>query len=156
MRVIIFLAVFFPLDIFGQFSEIVVVDSVLTKQTLYSNCLSWFAVSFKSANSVIQMKDLETGKIIGKGILNSKVTAMGINQTGNTYVTITISLRNGKYKYEFNDIRWEYANSGPVWSWDVAPNMANKPWERWKADVEREINNIIPGLKKSMIVKSDF
>ena len=53
-------------------TNIVNVDSTLKKTNLYSNALSFFALEFKSANDVIQMKDQETGKIIGKGIIDNR------------------------------------------------------------------------------------
>lgn len=74
---------------FGQItSEVISVDSTLKKEVLYSNALTFFAYEFKSANNVIQMKDVESGKVIGKGIAD------------NREITITISCKDGKYKYE--------------------------------------------------------
>jgi hypothetical protein len=69
------------------FSE-VIIDSNLTKETLYSNALSFFAATFNSANAVIQMKDPESGKVIGKGIIDGKE------------VMITITCKDKKYKYD--------------------------------------------------------
>lgn len=66
----------------------VISDSSFKKDNLYSNALSFFAMEFKSANNVIQMKDPETGKVIGKG------------KAGDRNLTITISCKDGKYKYE--------------------------------------------------------
>jgi hypothetical protein len=66
----------------------VISDSSFRKDNLYSNALSFFAMQFKSANNVIQMKDPETGKVIGKG------------KAGDRNLTITISCKDGKYKYE--------------------------------------------------------
>jgi hypothetical protein len=78
---------------FGQStSEVVSVDSSFTKEILYSNALSFFANTFNSANNVIQMKDPETGKIIGRGLLGKDKRD----------VTITISCKDTKYKYEID------------------------------------------------------
>lgn len=71
-------------------TDVVTVDSTLNKQTLYSNALSFFAVEFKSANNVIQMKDSDAGKVIGKGIAGSRD------------ITITITCKDGRYKYEID------------------------------------------------------
>ena len=71
-----------------NYSGVVNVDSTFTKNVLYSNGLSFFANTFKSSNHVIQMKEPESGKIIGKGIVN------------NRDVTITILCKDGKYKYD--------------------------------------------------------
>jgi len=78
-------------------SEIVKVDSTLKKSTLFSNGLTWFAYQFKSSNDVIQMKDIESGKIIGKGIFEY------INQNGKSiprHILITLTVKDGKYKIE--------------------------------------------------------
>ena len=71
-------------------TDVVTVDSTLKKQTLYSNALSFFAVEFKSANNVIQMKDAETGKVIGKGIVDDRE------------IVVTITCKDGKYKYDID------------------------------------------------------
>jgi hypothetical protein len=78
-------------------SEIVTVDSAIIKSTLFSNGLAWFAYQFKSANDVIQMKDSDAGKIIGKGFVKH-VDNNGKLEPRN--LLITLSVKNGKYKYE--------------------------------------------------------
>ena len=78
-------------------SEVITVDSTLKKSTLFSNGLTWFAYQFKSSKDVIQMKDLESGKIIGKGIFEY------VDQHGKSiprHILITLSVKDGKYKYD--------------------------------------------------------
>jgi len=88
-KIILTLLMFVSVISFSQTtSEVVSVDSTLTKSNLYSNALAFFALEFKSANNVIQMKDAETGKVIGKGIVDDRS------------ITITISCKDGKYKYD--------------------------------------------------------
>jgi hypothetical protein len=70
------------------YSGVVELDSTFSKSILYSNGLSFFANTFKSSNNVIQMKDSESGKIIGKGIADDR------------NITITIVCKDGKYKYD--------------------------------------------------------
>jgi hypothetical protein len=101
MKKILFLiSISFILNVsFGQttVSEIVKVDSALKKSTLFSNGLAWFAYQFKSSNDVIQMKDLESGKIIGKGIFEY------VYQNGKSiprHILITLTVKDGKYKYD--------------------------------------------------------
>jgi hypothetical protein len=77
-------------------SGVVKLDSTFNKSTLYSNALSFFANAFKSANAVIQMKDAEVGKVIGKGIADDRE------------VTITIECKDGKYKYNIDIQMKEY------------------------------------------------
>lgn len=102
MRRIILLAItaVFVCNIQSQtlYSNVVTLDSTQTKSVLFSNALSWFALTFKSANDVIQMKDAETGKIIGKGIF--EMTDNGGKSLPRN-ITITISIKDSKYKYDF-------------------------------------------------------
>jgi len=88
-KIVLILLILIKVSSFSQVvSEVVKVDSTINKVNLYSNALSFFATEFKSANDVIQMKDAETGKVIGKGIVDKRE------------ITITISCKDGKYKYE--------------------------------------------------------
>lgn len=89
--IIVFVIGMIALQSYGQtISNIMNVDSTLKKSILYSNALSFFALEFKSANDVIQMKDAETGKVIGKGIVDKR------------QITIEITCKDGKYKYEID------------------------------------------------------
>lgn len=90
-KLILTLFLFVGVNSFSQtISDVVSVDTILSKTNLYSNALSFFALEFKSANDVIQMKDAETGKVIGKGIIDGRS------------ITIGISCKNGKYKYDID------------------------------------------------------
>jgi hypothetical protein len=40
----------------------------LTKDQIFSKCLEWMAQSFVDSKEVIELKDKENGKIIGKGV----------------------------------------------------------------------------------------
>lgn len=94
------------LPVIGQnFSE-VVVDSTKSKSQLYSNALTFFAEYFKSANNVIQMKDPETGKVIGKGLIGD-----------GEEIKITITCKDGKYKYDIECFYWIDDISFPITEW---------------------------------------
>jgi len=147
-----------PLFNFAQteFTEVVQVDSTTKKTVLYSNSLNWFAKTFKSANNVIQMKDAETGKVIGKGILSAAPKSMGVKGDGSTWATITITSKDGKYKYEFTEIYFQY-RAGTTFKYDGQPGMGQKKaFEGWKEEVKNEINAMIVELKKEMAKKDNF
>lgn len=73
---------------FSSDTSEVVTASGVEKATLYSNALTFFAETFKSANDVIQMKDPASGKIIGKGFLKDRK------------ITITIEVKDEKFRYQ--------------------------------------------------------
>lgn len=108
-------------------SDVVNVDSMLTKENLYSNALAFFALEFKSANDVIQMKDAETGKLIGKGIVDGRS------------ITIGISCKNGKYKYDIdidpckNDIDIKF-NTNTKWM-DKGETIGKLKWVNGKVTI---------------------
>ena len=93
-----------PLDsISGKITYKEVVKDSLTKDELYIRTKEWFARSFTSAQDVLQMDDRQAGKLIGKG------TARGFNNSAllsngfTLYYTVSIILKDGKYKYEISD-----------------------------------------------------
>src|SRR5687767_6817912 len=98
---------------FGQekFIKVAEVDSIqFKKTTLYNNAISWISANFKSSESVIDLKDPETGKIVVKCNLNTKPIIMGTIASGVSYTTITIQVKDGKYKITFNNTGFDYYN----------------------------------------------
>lgn len=108
-----------------EFSEVINAEGKTVAQ-IYPIVKSWIAISFKSANSVIQMDDKDNGMIICKG--NFSYRAPG----GSTYrcidgavdFTLKIQIRDGRYKVTLNDfthksldIRWS-----KTWSFDIITN----------------------------------
>jgi hypothetical protein len=64
----------FPIAANGEiiYSEKVDVDSIKSTE-LYVRAHEWFAKTFKSAQSVIQLDDKEAGKILGKGSIQAGI-----------------------------------------------------------------------------------
>ena len=109
------------------FSE-VIIDSNLTKETLYSNALSFFAATFNSANAVIQMKDPESGKVIGKGIIDGKE------------VMITITCKDKKYKYDIEMVMTKEINL-PI------TKLGNMPYAQIAPLVEKVRAQAVPQVQ---------
>jgi hypothetical protein len=88
------------------YTEIVTVDSALTKEELYNRAREFFAVKYKSANDVIQLDDKLTGKIIAKGSSKVFTRDMGmVKEAGYMHHTFKIETKNGRYRYEIKDLR---------------------------------------------------
>ena len=83
------------------YTEVVFVDSLTNKQELFSRAKEWFAKTFQSSTNVIQMEDKEDGKIIGKALLPIYNKTLG--DFGHIHYTISIFLKDGRYKYELSD-----------------------------------------------------
>jgi|ERR1035437_207025 hypothetical protein len=158
----------FPLDANGEivYSGIVNVDSINSKE-LYVRAHTWFANTFKSAKSVIQLDDKEAGKIIGKGFIEVvtpfKAGVMGtVGFVGNVYFTLDIQTKDGKYKYvlsnfsyinSINDAEFDFKSSSVVKN-----GLYQKKWDLWwqnaKINTNADVLNLIESLKKAMNINN--
>lgn len=161
----------FPRDATGKivYTEVIEMPN-MTKDILYSRAYEWFAKTFNSAQNVIQMQDKENGKIVGKGSFGDiNITAnLGlVTIEGKVNFTISVYLKDGKYKYEITDFVHEGMGH---WSNGVRPANGGaleneKPdcgrstitlgkWEKIKIQANERALALIEGLKKAMAVES--
>lgn len=87
-------------------SNIIVINGK-SKNKIFEESKIWIAKSFKSANSVIQYSDKETGSIIGKGTI--KYPCDGVIDCGAfgediVNFTIKIDVKENKARVVFSDI----------------------------------------------------
>ena len=85
--------------------SVLILDSTLKQEKLYSAGLEWFAINYKSAMNVLQLQDKEAGTIIGKARMSCVIKSgkfMPLNSTNISY-TLKLSFKNGKMKYELSD-----------------------------------------------------
>ena len=150
-----------------QFTEVVKIDSV-SKDELYQRSLNWFVRNYKSSSTVIQLKDKETGQITGKALFSytSKIIIGRKAAYGNVYYTIQIFVKEGRYKYEINDLihKAGYLSNIPTMSLGLITNSeiytgkvteADKDWynECWlalKTKTKIEIEKLALSLKEGM------
>lgn len=69
----------------------------LTKDQIFDKTLEWMALTFNDSKAVIELKDRENGKIIGKGI-----SRFGIMGSTHSYVVI-VDIKEKKYRATFKD-----------------------------------------------------
>lgn len=98
-----------------------------TKAVLFNKCLSWAARSYNSSNDVIQLKDLETGQIVCKGMAKD---TFDIGFTRYFTYTLLIDVKEGKIRIRFENINSRAVNGigGPdiALSWDtISSNLTN-------------------------------
>lgn len=101
------------------YSEVIQVDGV-SKDELYNRAKQWFVATYGDATKVIQNEDKESGIITGKAI--SGTMFLGFFYTkksggfgrktdepmyGTARYTITIAVKDGRYKYSVSDIYHE-------------------------------------------------
>lgn len=80
----------------------------MAKDDIYKKSREWFATTFKSANSVLQMDDKESGKLIGKGnFMFNYIINAGFGATSNmpetVGFTLNISIKDNKYRIVITD-----------------------------------------------------
>lgn len=151
------------------YKGVVNVDSV-SKQELYLRAREWFVNSFKQSNSVIQMDDKESGTIIGKGNTSIYLNTMfGSMDVGFIRFTVSVYVKDGKYKYSFTDfkqenwrvggspnsgvpIRGDLGNVECMYNYDCGYKMywTKKGFNKVLNDLNDTVLNLISSLEKSM------
>lgn len=88
------------------YSEVIQMDSI-SKNELFNRARMAFVTIFKSSKDVIQLEDKENGKIIGKAVFNYNPTIFIGNMLtrGIVRYSVTIQVKDGRYKYEITDFR---------------------------------------------------
>src|SRR5690606_17454969 len=97
-----------PWDENGEvtFTEVVQVEGV-DAADLYTRAKLWFTETYNSSKDVIQMDDKEAGVIVGKGLSKLYIDFKSVQVPANMLYTVKVYLKDGRYKYEITDIRYE-------------------------------------------------
>lgn len=147
------------------YTDVINVDST-SKDELYSRGREWFAKYYKSSNEVLQMQDMNSGKLIGKAIFYISAWT-GIMTVDYGYITYSISLyfKDNKYKYVITNFyhRGEKRNGETVTTLGDCEALINKKtnffgFASTYRSILKEINDnttiIIEDLNKAMNIKS--
>jgi len=111
MKKLLLILLFAPLiSMAQQYTEVVDVPGKTANQ-LYVSAKEWIALTFKSANNVIQMDDPTNGKIIGKGstTVSEAYVMPGLVRIPCKLIfdvdfTVSIAQKDNKYKVEISDM----------------------------------------------------
>jgi hypothetical protein len=157
-----------PIDIETNtitYTEVVVLDTTLKKDELYSRAREWFAKTYKSANSVIQMDDKEDGKIVGRASIPITYNSIGIIAPGGSIsYNISVYVKDGKYKYEFANFQHQ-GDGNKIPSYGSCTKMLNttdkylgigmqKTYNVYLNQMHTEIIETISSLKSTLALKS--
>jgi hypothetical protein len=126
-------------------SFVIEADSMTAKQ-ITSNYLNWVALNFKSANDVIQLKDLDNSNVIIKCVLDTKYTSMGVPGEGATYCTIEFKAKDGKFKITFSQVHFKYYKYG----YDISYEDAKNTWTEGKMG-KRDCLKYVLNINKEML-----
>lgn len=158
------------------YTEVVEVPDA-KKEDLYARGATWFAKSYGSSKAVLQLSDKEVGTLIGKAVteVSFKNPPMGSRYGGIVNYTITVQVKEGKYKYTITDFYHDsgidtmIASGGPLEN-EKKPKggtlrglsgqggfPTQKQWEQIKENAGQNMLVLIESLKKGMTQSaSDF
>lgn len=150
------------------YTDVVYVDDNANKSELYSRAREWFAKTYNSSNNVIQMEDKESGKIVGKALLQVYNKAWGMKgEAGYINYTISIYMKDSRYKYEITNFHHtgQYSNGTTIPDYGVCENMINttdkqlgvsyqKQYNGYLNTMNDNINALIADLKNAMSINT--
>ena len=135
-----------------------VVEAKGTKDELFSRAREWFAKTYNSAQSVIQMEDKD--KIIGRALTQVyRKVAIGTYEYGYVNYTISIYFKDDKYKYEVTNLyhTGQSIEDGRIPDFGPCEEMMNEKKKHlqkiyYNLLIQADINikALISGLKKDM------
>jgi len=124
-----------------------------SQNVLYKRALLFFAMNYKSANDVIQMKDEAAGSVVGKGVF--KITYY----TRNPIISHTISVfvKDGRYKYVITDFYYKDNQDKSFWLEDFPKIWFGKQtlYSAVNVQVENLINNLAKFMSQETETESD-
>ncbi len=90
------------------------------KNELFKRASGWFNTYYKNPTEVIREKDTVALKIVGKPRFRiySPPNEKGVKMdAGIVQYTITVAVKEGKYKYEITEINWKQQSYYPIEKW---------------------------------------
>lgn len=129
-----------------------------TQSELYARARTWFATEFKSANSVLQLGDKQTGSLIGKGTTEVAFKARMELQLQMRF-TLTVKVKEGRYRYELTNLQTRFG--GRTQSVEVLLRQkenykAGQPTPEMlamTAAIDTEAKTIVARLQQAMTAK---
>ena len=132
-------------------SEIVQVPDITAKD-LYARALLWVSQTFKTPKSVIQVQNPEIGLLTIKA--RTSVTSLG-----STECSMTIQLKDGRYKYTITDIYFLYSeicHSSGIKDTRIEDAENYLRTGSWKKKIYDEFSPLIISLKRNMSKVSEW
>jgi hypothetical protein len=134
----------------AKYEEVVTVEGA-DKKELYKRLEYWFSTYFINPASVIESKDEAAGVIKGKHRIDlyTKHPAGGVEaKKGLEYYSITVAVKDGRYRYTIDDIFFHAVPKVYIESWLGDKQDANQKY--WVAQTHSAITKLIENLKATM------
>jgi hypothetical protein len=145
------------------YTEVIEIPSV-SKDELFNRSKMWISRAFRSSKAVTDLEDKEGGKIIAKGNISTtiKMPLSPRLDAGAVSMTVTLLLKDGKYKYVVDNFQHSapigtpgtWISVGPLEQEKAKAGMMSRPsnpeWRELKEDAFKTIESMIADLKKAM------
>ncbi len=134
------------------FSKVVHVQG--TKNELFNRCVYWLNNYYKSPTRVTQIRDLPTGKILGKHFfpLYTFDTVNKVNKkTAKVNYTFTVVFKDGRYKWEINELEVIAGRKVPIAEMlNKSDTMYRKKWRSYLIQINDFIKSWSSNLESKM------
>lgn len=120
-KIFFLLIILLSFKLYSQdYSDVIEIQNKNSTQ-LYNDALEWFALTFKSSNDVIQLKDPEEKKIIGKALKKIGYYIKKTYVPMDMYFTLSVQFKDNRYKYmiQSNDI---ISSGGEKYTYEIIKN----------------------------------
>ncbi|RLD48707.1 MAG: hypothetical protein DRI88_02525 [Bacteroidetes bacterium] len=134
-----------------QYREVVEQDG--TKQQLFNRCVYWLNDFYKDPVRVTSLRDVETGKIVGKHQFRIYYTDKDGNKiaAGMIGYDFTIELKQDRYRYTLNNFLFKSTTRQPVAKWMNKSDPAyDIRWNEYLDQVDKYAQDWIASLKEKM------
>lgn len=150
-----------------SYTEVIEVPGV-KKDELYIRAHTWFAKTYGSSKSVLEIQDKESGKLLGKGLTDVvfKNPPMGTMYGGIVSYTISVIVKEGKYKYSITDFYHDGGTDNRIHPGGALENEkkpkgigfpSQKQWDQIREDVNSKMNSLVASMKSSLMKsETDF
>lgn len=131
-----------------EFGEVVSVKG--TQDELYRRCVYWLNSFYKDPTRVTQVRDYNTGKIVGRHMFRIYKTNKYTNEKeryAKVYYTFTIRFKDGKYKWQLDKLELVSKSPERLYNWFNTKNPDYKP--EWK-DYLMQILNFVDKWSSSL------
>src|SRR5690349_20333707 len=135
--------------------EEVVQVPITSADVIYNKALAWFRTYFKSPGEVIRNNDQNEHVIVGKPrfkIYNPADKEGTKSDGGLVQFTITVSAREGRFKYELTEFNWKQNSYYAAEKWmDTKAQSYTTAYADYLKQVDTYAKALIADLKNSMV-----
>ena len=126
-----------------------------SREVLYKRALEWFNAYYKNPTEVIRENDVEKGRITGKPrfkIYNPADKEGTKTDAGTVQYTITLAVKEGKFKYELTEFNWKQPSYYALERWmDTKAQMYTPVYNHYLTQTDEAVKELIKNLKSAMM-----